>query len=213
MAQRYRAIRRIHRLPRPLVIYIGGASGTGKSTLALELAPLLRIYRLSATDTIRQVMRMVFTPSILPALHSSSFEAAPLDAAIGPAAEPDSQQRLIDTFEEQATRVCVGVRAVVERAIAENMSIVIEGVHLHPGLVPFPDLEGSAYQISLVLGTLNKEAHRSRFLARSRTGPRRAERYLESFSSIRTVHDHILHQAELHDRSFIDTSEGEPPVD
>ncbi len=212
MAQRYRAIRRIHRLPRPLVIYIGGASGTGKSTLALELAPLLRIYRLSATDTIRQVMRMVFTPSILPALHSSSFEAAPLDAAIGSSAEPDSQQRLIDTFEEQATRVCVGVRAVVERAIAENMSIVIEGVHLHPGLVPFSDLEGSAYQISLVLGTLNKEAHRSRFLARSRTGPRLAERYLESFSSIRTVHDHILHQAEVHDRSFIDTSEGEPPV-
>ncbi|MGB5477020.1 MAG: hypothetical protein WBO53_08415, partial [Thermoanaerobaculia bacterium] len=47
-ALRYRAIRRIHRLPRPLVIYVGGASGTGKSTLALELGPLLRIYRINA---------------------------------------------------------------------------------------------------------------------------------------------------------------------
>ena len=211
-AQRYRAIRRVHRLPRPLVVYVGGASGTGKSTMSLELAPLLRIYRVNATDTIRQVMRMVFTPSILPALHSSSFEAAPNDPAVGGLIHSQTDDRLIETFEEQAARVCVGVRAVVERAIAENMSIVIEGVHLHPALVPFPDLEGSAYQVSLVLGTLNREAHRSRFLARSRTGPRRAERYLENFSSIRLIHDHILNQAELHDRSLVDTSDAELPL-
>ena len=61
-AQRYRLLRRIRTLPRPLVIYVGGASGSGKSSLSLELAPLLRIYRINATDTIRQVMRMVFTP-------------------------------------------------------------------------------------------------------------------------------------------------------
>ena len=30
-AQRYRLVRRIHRLPRPLVIYVGGASGTGSA--------------------------------------------------------------------------------------------------------------------------------------------------------------------------------------
>ena len=75
-ARRYRLVRRLHRLPRPLVIYVGGASGIGKSTLSLELAPLLRIYRINATDSIRQVMRMVFSPEILPALYTSSFEAA-----------------------------------------------------------------------------------------------------------------------------------------
>ncbi|MEJ2084761.1 MAG: 2,3-bisphosphoglycerate-independent phosphoglycerate mutase [Acidobacteriota bacterium] len=211
-AGRYRTMRRIHRLQRPLVIYIGGASGTGKSTLALELAPLLRIYRLNATDTIRQVMRMVFTPSILPALHSSSFEAASAGFA-SPADETgDSRARIIATFEEQATRVCVGVRAVVERAITENMSILVEGVHLHPGLVPFADLEGSAYQIPLVLGTLNEEAHRSRFIARSRAGRRLGERYLENFSAIRWIHDYLIQQAEHFDWALLDTSEGETPV-
>ncbi|MGB5551275.1 MAG: hypothetical protein WBO74_12335, partial [Thermoanaerobaculia bacterium] len=218
-ALRYRAIRRIHRLPRPLVIYVGGASGTGKSTLALELGPLLRIYRINATDTIRQVMRMVFTPSILPALHSSSFEVAPpydqasAEAWLGASQEADHNQRLIATFEEQATRVCVGVRAVVERAIVENMSIIVEGVHVHPGMVPFPDLEGAVYQVPLVLATLNEEAHRTRFLARSRAGGRLAERYLESFSAIRTIHDYILQQAEQHDRPILDTSDGVPPVE
>jgi len=211
-ALRYRTIRRIHKLPRPLVIYIAGASGTGKSTLALELAPLLRIYRLNATDTIRQVMRMVFTPSILPALHSSSFEAAPLHTLPGLADDHHGEPGLIETYEEQARRVCVGVRAVVERAIAENMSIVVEGVHLLPGLVPFPDLEGSTHQIPLVLGTLDEEAHRARFIARSRAGRRHADRYLENFSSIRSIQDHVLQQAELRGWPLLDTSDGEPPV-
>ncbi len=211
-ALRYRTIRRIHRLPRPLVIYIGGASGTGKSTLALELAPLLRIYRLNATDTIRQVMRMVFTPSILPALHSSTFESAPIHSLSGFPDEFDAELRLIDTYEEQARRVCVGVRAVVERAIAENMSIVVEGVHLLPGLVPFPDLEGSAHQIPLILGTLDEEAHRTRFIARSRSGRRGANRYLENFAAIRSIQDYLLQQAEQRGWPLVDTSDGEPPV-
>lgn len=211
-ARRYRTIRRIHRLPRPLVIYIGGASGTGKSTLALELAPLLRIYRLNATDTIRQVMRMVFTPSILPALHISSFETVPSGPLPGSLQDPDSHDRLVATFDEQARRVTVGVRAVVERAIAENMSIVVEGVHVLPGLVPFADLEGAAHQIPLLLGTLDEEAHRYRFIARSRAGRRLADRYLENFAAIRLIQDYLLQLAEHHDWPFLDTSGGEPPV-
>ena len=216
-AQHYRLVRRLHRLPRPLVIYIGGASGTGKSTLALELAPLLRIYRVNATDTIRQMMRMVFSPQILPALHNSSFEMVPGALGTGVGVDPtrmdeSPDRRLAETFEEQSLRVCVGVRAVVERAIVENMSILVEGVHLYPPLIPFGDLEGAVYQIPLVLGTNDREVHRSRFLTRSRLGGRRAERYLESYQHIRSVHEHILQQAENHDTPLIDTSSGEPTV-
>ncbi len=218
-AQRYWLVRRLHRLPRPLVIYVGGASGTGKSTLALELAPLLRIYRVISTDTIRQMMRMVFSPKILPALHSSSFEVAPPygheplpeDRPISPH-DPEFAQRLIATFEEQATRVGVGVRAVVERTLAENVSMVVEGVHLYPPLVPFGDLEGAVYQVSMALATPDLEVHRSRFVSRARQGGRRAERYVENFVSIRTVHDFVLQQAEAHDTPLLDTSFEEPAV-
>ena len=217
-AQRYRLLRRIRTLPRPLVIYVGGASGSGKSSLSLELAPLLRIYRINATDTIRQVMRMVFTPKIMPALHSSSFEIVehletpPSEEPSGGALDIDHPDRVIASFEEQARQVCVGVRAVVERAIAENMSIVVEGVHLVPGLVPFPDLEGMAYQVPLVLATLDEEVHRARFLARSRVSARRAERYLENFEDIRTIHNYVLQQAEAHEVQELETSHGDPPV-
>lgn len=218
VGRRYRLVRRLHRLPRPLVIYVGGASGTGKSTLSLELAPLLRIYRVSSTDTIRQVMRMVFSPQILPGLHTSSFEIASASSALatdelpGLSEEADFSRRLLASFEEQSIRVGVGVRAVVERAIAENMSILVEGVHLYPPLVPFGDLEGAIYQVPLMLVTPDVELHRSRFLGRARLGGRLAERYLENFNSIRSIHDFLIHQAETHDVPLVDTSYDEPPL-
>lgn len=207
--RRYRLVRRIHRLPRPLIVYLGGASGTGKSSLALELAPLLRIYRVNATDTIRQVMRMVFTPAILPALHRSTFDEAPSTETPGlddlTEDRSERNERQIANFDEQSSRVCVGVRAVVERAIAENLSVIVEGVHLRPGLVPFPDLEGAAYQVPILLGTLDPEAHRTRFLTRMPAGERRAARYLESFDAIRAIHDHLLYLAETHEVPLLDT--------
>ncbi len=208
-ASRYRMVRRIDRLPRPLVIYLGGATGTGKSTLALELAPLLRIYQISATDTIRQVMRMVFSPAILPGLHRSSFEVVREARRLQVGEE---ETAVLSAFEEQATRVCVGVRAVVERALAENMNIIVEGAHLVPPLVPFPDLEGSAYQVMLMLSTLEVEVHRSRFLARGRITSRRAAHYLDHLDSIRSIQEYSLQQADLHDVPILDTSDPESIV-
>ncbi len=213
--RRYRVLRNIHRLPNPVVVYIGGASGTGKSSLALELAPLLRIYRVIATDTIRQVMRMVFTPNILPALHRSSFEIPPRHEGGADqrsrGADTNDTDLVIANYEEQSARVLVGVRAVVERAIAENMSIIVEGVHLRPGSVPFPDLEGACYQVPIVLGSPDHESHRSRMLSRSHGDERGADRYVTAFGAIRAVNDHLLDLAEANDIPLLDTFRDDEP--
>ncbi len=208
---RYRTIRRINRLPHPVVVYIGGAGGTGKSSLALQLAPLLRIYRVSSTDTIRQVMRMVFTPEILPALHHSSFEIGRRARAAPEQPVAETADTLLESYEEQARRVCVGTRAVIERAIEENVSIIVEGVHLLPGIVPFADLAGEAYQVAIMLGTPDEEVFRARILTRAPQGARRASRYLDAFDDIRAINDHLMQMAEAHDIPFLDTSrDGDP---
>lgn len=209
VTQRYRILRRIRRLPKPIVVYLGGASGTGKSTLALELAPLLRIYRVNATDTIRQVMRALFPPQILPSVHRSTFE--PRAGFFGDEGDdrPDPTQDILAAFSEQAERVSVGVRAVVERAIAENMSIVVEGVHLLPPIVPFADLEDQAFQIPIMLATPDVDIHRARFLARGRISNRRGDRYLHNFAAIRAIQDFLLEQAESEDVPLLDTSFGD----
>jgi 2,3-bisphosphoglycerate-independent phosphoglycerate mutase len=149
-------------------------------------------------------MRMVFSPAVLPSLHRSSFE---IDAeATGRRA---TRRRVEAAFLEQAVRVLVGVRAVVERAVTENLNVVVEGVHLVPALVPFPDLDGAAYQVMLLLTTLDEELHRTRFLARDRILGRRGERYLEHFDNIRHIQDLLLERAEAHDVPLLETRDRE----
>ena len=75
VAARYRLLQVIRHPPRPLVILLGGVSGTGKSYLAAEIAYRLGIARVVSTDSIREVMRSMVSPALLPTLHASTFNA------------------------------------------------------------------------------------------------------------------------------------------
>ena len=82
-----RAVRRLRRLANlqsldvPIVVLVGGTTGTGKSTVAAEVAHRLGITRVTSTDFIRQTMRAFFSPEFMPTIHHSSFEAG---AAVDP---------------------------------------------------------------------------------------------------------------------------------
>jgi 2-phosphoglycerate kinase (EC 2.7.1.-) len=43
-----------------VIIYLAGASGTGKSVMSTFLAGRLGINKITGTDTIREIMRLVF---------------------------------------------------------------------------------------------------------------------------------------------------------
>ena len=117
-----------------LILLIGGTTGTGKSTIASEVAHRLGITRLTSTDFIRETMRAFFSYEEMPAIHHSSFEA-------GTAVDGDADP-LIAGFVEQSRHVCVGVDAAIRRSLTEGWSMVLEGVHLVPGMVP-ASLEGA----------------------------------------------------------------------
>ena len=109
---------------RPLILLLGGTSGVGKSTLALEVARRLSIGRVLSTDSIRDVMRVMLSDDLVPTLHVSSFEAhSRLTSEVQRGLDP-----VIEGFLEQSRTVSVGVRAVIERAIAEGTSTVLDGV-------------------------------------------------------------------------------------
>ena len=55
--------RRCEALDVPIVLLVGGATGTGKSTVATEAAHRLGITRVTSTDFIRQTIRAYFPPS------------------------------------------------------------------------------------------------------------------------------------------------------
>src|SRR4029077_11080884 len=127
--RRLRRLDALARLEEPLLLLIGGATGTGKSTIATEAAHRLGITRVTSTDFIRQTMRAFFSREFMPSVHYSSFEAR---LALTKAEEEETGDPRLLGFLDQTRNVLVGVEAALDRALAEGWSIVLEGVHLVP---------------------------------------------------------------------------------
>jgi 2-phosphoglycerate kinase len=63
------ALEALKQLEVPLVVLVGGATGTGKSTVATEVAHRLGITRVTSTDVVRQTMRAFFSNEFIPSIH------------------------------------------------------------------------------------------------------------------------------------------------
>jgi 2-phosphoglycerate kinase len=189
--ERLRRYRDLDQLDMPVILLIGGATGTGKTTIAAESAHRLGITRLSSTDFIRQTMRAFFSEEFMPTIHHSSFKA--WEAL--PEAEREEGDPLIRGFLQQTKNVLVGVRASIERAIEEGWSMVLEGVHLVPGMLP-SEIEGALVVQSLLV-VYNEEVHASNFFVRdlATEGVRPVEKYLQNLGEIRQVQDFLLKRA------------------
>ena len=99
---------------------------------------------------------------------------------------------------QQARNVLVGVNASSERALAEGWSLVLEGVHLIPGLVelPRPELAASVF---VVLSIEDEEEHVRHFRFRDEDSEQRPEsRYLERFADIRRLQEVVVARAHRH---------------
>ncbi len=200
-AERYLLWRCFKSPDKPVIILFGGATGTGKSSVAGEVAHRLGIQKLLSTDTVRQMMRMMFSKDLLPAIHSSSYEA--WKDRVGP--KEERSLAVIEAFQAQTIPVLVGVRAMVERTIQENMSLVIDGIHLVPGLMELEQFEEQAYIVPIVVSTLNQANYLERFPDRQRkAADRSAERYRDNFENILKIQGYILEMAEVHDTQIVE---------
>ena len=204
IADLYKLASRIDELDRPVIIYLGGASGTGKSVMSTFLAGRLGINKITGTDTIREIMRLVFKRDLLPSLYNSSSKAG-----IGMPKTLKKNDRLIGGFCLQAQQVSVGVKAVVDRAIKERTSMIIEGIHLLP-IMEHAIKEGTkrAYHIPITLSLLNEKHHKDRFLERGKGNElRKKEFYLRSFENIRTIHDFFNLESEKNEIDVVDNED------
>lgn len=183
---RLRRYQELRELDVPIVILVGGATGTGKSTVATEIAYRLGITRVTSTDFVRQTMRAFFSDEFMPAIHHSSFEAGD--------AFPDADDPLVTGFLEQSRDVLVGVVASIERALQEGWSMVLEGVHLVPGMLPaqLPD----ALVVPCILSIEDETAHAQHFFARDAGSQRPTAKYLDRFAEIRRLQDYLVERAE-----------------
>ena len=175
----------------PLIILIGGATGVGKSTIATQLATRLGITRVVLMDAVREVLRSSFTREMFPTLYESSFNA---DKAVRQPI-PHSGDRLIIGFREQAAAVAVGAQSLIDRAIAENTDVILEGAHLVPGFLEKVDSD-DAVIVPLLVTIDDEDLHRGHFYRRDRdTGARASERYLKAFKKIRKIQKYMVSSA------------------
>jgi 2-phosphoglycerate kinase len=194
-ASNYVRWQRVEHLDVPVVILIGGATGVGKSTIATQLAARLGIVRVVATDAIREVMRAMLSPELMPTLHVSSFQA---DQVMR---EPPTSRgdALVMGFREQTAAVSVGIDALIERAATEGTSIVIEGAHVVPGFFDTEAHGSRILAVPFIIGVEDEERHRSHFAAREDAiAARPATRYVEGFDGIRRLQGYVKSQALAH---------------
>jgi len=204
---RLRRLADLQSLDVPIIVLIGGSTGTGKSTVAAEVAHRLGITRVASTDFIRQTMRAFFSPEFMPTIHYSSFEA-------GQAVDQDvTGDPTVVGFVEQSRHVCVGVEAAIRRALTEGWSMVLEGVHLVPGLLP-AELEG-VLLVHVVVAIDDEEIHRMHFHFRdaSTRGIRAMDKYLTHLGDIRRLQTYIAGRARREGVPVVENANVERTID
>ena len=106
-------------------------------------------------------------------------------------------------------RVSVGVKAVVDRAVKERTSMIIEGVHLLPYMQQTLQ-EGTkrAYHIPITLSLMNDKHHKDRFFERGKGNElRKKEPYLRSFENIRSIHEYCISESENNEIEVVDNED------
>jgi len=204
---RLRRLADLQNLDVPIIVLVGGSTGTGKSTVAVEVAHRLGINRVASTDFIRQTMRAFFSPEFMPTIHYSSFEAGQaLDEEV-------TGDPTIVGFVDQCRHVCVGVDAALHRALTEGWSLVLEGVHLVPGLLT-RELE-RAILVHVVLEIGDENVHRMHFHVRDGAtgGTRAMQKYLEHLPDIRRIQSYVSGRARREGVPVVENSNVERTID
>jgi len=197
-AERYRVWRAWRGLDQPLIVLIGGASGVGKTSLAISMANVLDIPRVAATDDIRQIMRLMLSAELMPSIHTSSY----LVGVEG------GEDEVIVGFRQQAKVVGLGVQAILERCLEEHSSVIIDGVHLLPDLLDrWKADHPRSFVAQVCLAVSERKVYEERFAKRASDAPSRPmHKYLSNLDAIQQIQEHLLEVSAQSDIPIIDTS-------
>ena len=196
-ANRYLSWRRFENSGDPLILLIGGVTGSGKSTISAEVAYRMDIGRIQSTDMMREIIRAYLTPEAVPTLGYSSFEAwrglaAPADEQSGEYENP-----VIAGFLSQFVTMKPALGAAISRAVKERHDLIIEGVHIAPTMLDLTEAQKNALVVPLMLATMEKAALEKQLKRRGREkSGRQASRYLKHIDDIWELQSYLLSEAD-----------------
>ncbi len=196
-ADRYLSWQRFRDSGLPLIVLVGGITGTGKSTLTTELAYQLNIVRTQSTDMMREIVRCYLPAKKIPTLTYSSFEAWRGLSKNGASAAKADQEEVIRGFLSQFKLVKHGLEATVYRAVKETHDLIVDGVHVLPSKLEFDINREQAILIPMMLVVPTKKTLAKRLKRRAREQPgRAASRYLKQLDQIWLLQSFLVAEAE-----------------
>jgi 2-phosphoglycerate kinase len=214
VAERFLSWRRFKESDLPLIVLVGGITGTGKSTLTTELAYQLNIVRTQSTDMVREIVRCYLPPTKIPTLSYSSFEAWRGLKEDGESVHESDDTAVIRGFLSQFKVVKQGLEATIHRAVKENHDLIVDGVHVLPSKLELDIARDQAIVIPLMLVVPHKKTLRKRLKHREREQPERASsRYLKQLDQIWILQSYLVSEAEEHKIPLIINREIEEALD
>jgi len=196
-ADRYLSWRRFENSGIPLIILIGGTTGSGKSTISSELAYRLDISRHQSTDMMREIIRSYLSPQMVPTLGYSSFDAwrGLPDSVDG--SRPAIENPVVTGFLSQFAAMKLALEATIDRAIEERHHLILEGVHVVPTELNLEVKEGDAVVIPIMLASMKKGSLNKQLKRRGREKSQlQASHYLENLDDIWELQSWLLDEAD-----------------
>tara|TARA_B100001248_G_C27362650_1_gene447328 strand:+ start:778 stop:1437 length:660 start_codon:yes stop_codon:yes gene_type:complete len=178
----------------PRLLIIAGATGTGKSTVAMKLGAKSNFARLLSTDAIREVLRSADDSNSDPALHRSSF-------SIG-----ESNDAVIDWI-DTCRAVERGIDATINRALREGIDLLLEGVHIIPSDRLIRDwIDSGGIAVGVVMAVSDSTKHQSMIKSRDAHSFRRHDRYIANFDRIRRIQEALIERSKIASWPVVDIS-------
>ncbi|TFF94224.1 hypothetical protein EU546_05185 [Candidatus Thorarchaeota archaeon] len=146
--------------PPPIIVAIEGASATGKSMIALDLLTRLNATRYISTDTVRHMLRGMFSETSHPELHCHTYQAFRHKQE-----GPTELHETVRGFISQTNLVQPKIMELTHRVLLEGAMGVVEGVHMIPGSLH--SLGSSAIE---VLVSPSEELHEAMFQTKRSVG-------------------------------------------
>ncbi|MFW9956317.1 MAG: hypothetical protein ACFFD3_17375 [Candidatus Thorarchaeota archaeon] len=124
----YERARREEENTPPLIVILEGSSATGKSMLSLPIIAGMGTTRILSTDSVRQVLRSIYSSEDYPELFCHTYQAHKF-ALEG----PEHLEPTVRGFIAQVQRMTGTIKMTIGRYLSEGAEAVVEGVHILPG--------------------------------------------------------------------------------
>ena len=194
----YENLRRTNDQTPPLIIVLEGASATGKSMIALNLNQAISSTRFISTDTIRQVLRNIYSQEEHPELHCHTYQAFKYCQS-----GPEHLNPIIRGYIAQCELLSPQITSLLKRIITEGADAVVEGVHIQPGTLQ--ELNEGILEIVI---NPSHNLHKSMFVSKNEMGRLRSVTSDKSvredeFSSTRLIQEYMLELANEHNIAVV----------